>query len=260
MFNKSDRHIHGCHGALALAFSVSLVACGAPLQQDDGAQEAEGSMESLGQLDAQATVCPTTRLQGIDVSYYQGTINWSQVKAAGKAFAIVRVSDGTTFMDPKFATNWRGAKAAGLVVGAYQFFRPAQDPIKQADIMVEQLKAMGFGAGDIPPVLDVEAQDGVSDATVAARVNSWLQRVQSRLGRLPSMYTSPGFWSGLGNPKPSPLPYLWVAHWGVSCPSLPPAWGRLRFHQYSSTGRVSGISGDVDLDYYNGSLAELKGL
>lgn len=260
MHSQSSLHGRRVARSLAVAFSFTLLACGAPLQQDDGAQEAEGSMESLGQFDAQATVCPTTKLQGIDVSYYQGVIDWAKVKAAGKAFAIVRVSDGLGFSDPKFVSNWRGAKAAGLVVGAYQFFRPTQDATAQADLMVRKLQEVGYGAGDIPPVIDVEVQDGVSDAAVAARVNTWMQRVQAKLGRLPSLYTSPGFWSGLGNPKPSPLPYLWVAHWGVSCPSLPPAWGRLRFWQYSATGRVNGISGDVDLDIYNGSLAELKGL
>jgi lysozyme len=245
--------------ALSLAFSVSLVACGAPLSE--GESEGEGSMESLGEFEAQATVCPgSTKIYGIDVSYWQGTINWSQVRAAGKQFAIVRVSDGIGFEDPKFTTNWKGAKAAGLVVGAYQFFRPAQDVNRQADLMVSKLQSVGFGAGDIPPVIDVEVTDGVSDATIAARVNQWLQRVQAKTGRLPSLYTSPGYWSGLGNPKPSPLPYLWVAHWGASCPLLPPNWGRLRFWQYSSSGRVAGISGDVDLNLYNGSLAELKGL
>lgn len=210
---------------------------------------------------AQATVCPgSTKVYGIDVSYYQGTINWSQVKAAGKQFAIVRVSDGTGFMDPKFEANWKGAKAAGIAVGAYQFFRPNQDATAQADLLVNQLNKVGFGGDDIPPVIDVEVTGGMSDATVAARVNTWLQRVKSRTGRLPILYTSPGFWSGLGNPTPSPLPYLWDAHWGVSCPLLPPNWGRLRFWQYSATGRVSGISGNVDLDLYNGSLAELRGL
>ena len=84
--------------------------------------------------------------------------------------------------------------------------------------------------------------------------------VKSRTGRMPVMYSSPGFWGGLGYPTPNPLPYLWVAHWGVSCPNLPKPWGRLRFWQYSDKGSVSGISGAVDLDMYNGPLSELAGL
>jgi lysozyme len=243
----------------ALGLLCLLAGCGGSITDEDleGAELTDGADE----LTAQARVCPgATRTYGIDVSYYQGTINWPAVKAAGKQFAIIRVSDGTGFRDPKFAANWRGAKAAGLAVGAYQFFRPTQNATAQADLMVDELQRVGFGAGDIPPVVDVEVTGGASDATVAARVNTWLQRVRARTGRLPLLYTSPGFWSGLGNPRPSPLPYLWVAHWGASCPTLPPNWGRLRFWQYSSTGRVAGISGDVDLDLYNGSLAELRGL
>jgi lysozyme len=246
---------------LVFPLAMSLFACGSPLGKEGQEEGTAGSSIADGQYSEQATVCPgSNKVYGIDVSYYQGTINWASVKAAGKQFAIIRVSDGTGFMDPKFVTNWKGAKAAGLAVGAYQFFRPGQDATAQADLMVNQLNAVGFGAGDIPPVIDVESSDGVSASNIAARVNVWLQRVKSRTGRLPALYTAPGYWSGIGNPTPSPLPYLWDAHWGVSCPTLPPAWGRLRFWQYSSTGKVSGISGNVDLDIYNGTLAELRGL
>ena len=245
----------------AIPVALTLIGCGDPLGKDGLEEATAGSSMVEGEFSAEATICPgSNKVYGIDVSYYQGTINWAAVKAAGKQFAIIRVSDGTGFLDPKFATNWKNAKAAGLTVGAYQFFRPSQDATAQADLMVSQLNAVGFGAGDIPPVIDVEVTSGVSSANIAARVNTWLQRVKSRTGRLPALYTSPGFWSGLGNPTPSPLPYIWAAHWGVSCPSVPPAWGRLRFWQYSSTGSVSGISGNVDLDVYNGTLAELRGL
>lgn len=217
-----------------------------------------------GERDADAVVCPgSTVVRGIDVSYFQGTINWSSVRnTAGKQFAIIRVSDGTGFLDPNFRTYWANAQAAGVYVGAYQFFRPNQDAIAQADLMVNQLNAVGFNGNHLPPVIDVEVTGGVSSATVASRVNQWLQRVQSRTGRLPAIYTSPGFWGGIGNPTPNPVPYLWVAHWGVSCPDLPHvnySW-RLRWWQYSATGRISGISSDVDLDLYNGSLTEMLGL
>ncbi|HYO52276.1 glycoside hydrolase family 25 protein [Archangium sp.] len=238
----------------------------APQDREMGAVMGDGFRE-LGMMpisegpSEMATVCAgSTVVRGIDVSYYQGTINWNSVKSAGKSFAIIRVSDGTGFQDPNFNTYWANAKAAGMTVGAYQFFRPTQDPIAQADLMVNKLNSAGFAATDIPPVIDVEVTGGLAASTVISRVNTWLQRVQSRTGRLPMLYTSPGFWSGLGNPTPSPLPYLWVAHWGATCPTLPPAWGRLRVWQYSATGAVSGISGDVDLDLYNGPLSELRSL
>jgi lysozyme len=236
----------------SLGLVLTLGACGSPLPEEG---------DEPGTLQEEARVCPgSTQLQGIDVSYYQGNIDWAKVKASGRQFAIVRASDGTGFVDPKFTANWKGAKAAGLAVGAYQFFRPTQDVNAQADLMIKMLNSVGYGAGDLPPVIDVEVTDGVSGSTVASRVNAWISRVKSGTGRLPSLYTSPGFWSGIGNPTPSTLPYIWVAHWGVSCPTLPPAWGRLRFWQYSSKGSVPGISGNVDLDIYNGTLSELRGL
>lgn len=246
---------------LALPLAGALSACGAQIGKEGTEEGTAGSASDPMEFHEEATVCPgSNKVYGIDVSYYQGVINWSSVKAAGKQFVIIRVSDGTGFLDPKFVTNWKNAKAAGLAVGAYQFFRPNQDATAQADLFVNQLNAVGFGANDLPPVIDVEVTGGVSGSTVAARVNTWLNRVKSRTGRLPALYTSPGFWSSIGNPTPSLLPYIWDAHWGVSCPSLPPAWPRLRFWQYSSKGSVSGISGDVDLDIYNGTLTELLGI
>lgn len=237
--------------------ALLTVACGAPIE--DG-QLTENSSENL--TEQTGTICPgATKIYGIDVSYYQGNINWASVKASGKQFAIIRYSDGTGFIDPKFETNWKNAKAAGLTVGAYQFFRPGQDPIAQADALVNKLAALGgTGRPNLPPMIDVEVKDGVSNANIIARVNQWLARVQSRTGRQPLLYSGPGFWNGLGNPTPSPLPYLCDAHWGPTCPTVPSPWGRLRFWQYSATGSVPGISGDVDLDLYNGSLAEMQGL
>ena len=72
-------------------------------------------------------------LEGIDVSAYQGAIDWRAVARAGKKFAFIRVSDGAAYTDPRFASNWAGARAAGLTRGAYQFFRPTESPLAQAD-------------------------------------------------------------------------------------------------------------------------------
>lgn len=236
------------------AFAL-LAACGGP--------ELVSTEEDPGR-DPEAVVCPgSTRTYGIDVSYWQGSINWTSVHNAGKKFAMIRVSDGANYLDPNFTTNWKNAKAAGLTVGAYQFFRPNQDPIAQADLMVNKLQALGgTGRPNLPPVIDVEVTGGMSASTIASRVNTWLQRVRSRTGRLPILYTSPGFWGSIGNPTPNPIPYLWDAHWTSNCPDLPHvnySW-RLRFWQYTSTGSVPGISGNVDLDLYNGSLTEMQNL
>src|SRR5215470_12245190 len=140
------------------------------------------------------TVCAgSSTVEGIDVSYYQGTINWSQVAAAGKKFAVIRVSDGTTTPDTQFARNWSGAHSAGVIRGVYQFFRASQDATAQADLLVNALNSNGgLQTGDLPPVADVEVSDGQSVSTVASKLNTWMARVQAGTGRTPLIYTSPG--------------------------------------------------------------------
>src|SRR5262245_49864735 len=86
---------------------------------------------------------PTTA--GIDVSYYQGDISWARVRRAGVQFAFIRISDGATILDSQFATNWSGARGANVLRGAYQFFRPEEDPIAQANVLVNALRARGRG-------------------------------------------------------------------------------------------------------------------
>ena len=78
------------------------------------------------------------------------------------------MSDGTGFEDPKFAANWSGTKANGILRGAYQFFRPGQDAIAQADLLLSKMGTLE--ADDLPPVLDVEAADGLGPAAVASGV------------------------------------------------------------------------------------------
>src|SRR6185503_3386128 len=109
-----------CHVLVALA-ALTAAGCGAP----------ESGGEEVGT--AEQAICPAGEtLKGIDVSYYQGTIDWPKVAASGMSFAVARVSYGSGFVDPKFEKNWAGIKAAGLVRGTYQFFVPDQDPVAQA--------------------------------------------------------------------------------------------------------------------------------
>jgi lysozyme len=212
----------------------------------------------LGQAESALRVCADGAIvEGIDVSYYQGTVNWTDVKQAGKLFAIVRVSDGLNYPDTQFERNWRSTKAAGIIRGTYQFFRPGQDPTRQADLLLSRIEAAGgLVPGDLPPVLDIEVTDGQSSATVVQRAKTWLQRVERAIGRKPLVYTA-AFMSSVIGSNLSAYP-LWVANWGVTCPLMPTGWTDWKFWQKSSTGRVSGISGNVDLDVFNGSLAELR--
>lgn len=199
------------------------------------------------------------RARGIDVSYYQGTIDWAQVAGAGISFGITRVSDGLTFQDPQFRRNWDTMKARGLVRGVYQFFRPGQDPVQQADALLAQIDAAGgFGPGDLPPVCDLEVRDGRTAAQINAATAAWLARIEARTGLHGLIYTSPGFWNPLGAPSYEETNDLWVAHWGVNTPLVPNSWREWTFWQTSATGRVAGIAGDVDTDLYHGDRDDLR--
>ncbi|HEY8040822.1 MAG TPA: GH25 family lysozyme [Polyangiaceae bacterium] len=202
----------------------------------------------------EVTSCPGgSTVEGIDVSKYDGTIDWSAVLASGRAFAFIRVSDGLTHFDPTFDTNWANAAAAGVFRGVYQFFRPGEDATAQADLLLSHLG--NLGPGDLPPVLDVEVTDGVSGSAIRAGVDAWSAHVRQATGRQPIVYTAPGFWASVGGGPEDDT--LWVANWGVSCPKLASSWSSWKFWQYSDTGKVPGITGDVDLDRFDGTLADL---
>ena len=236
-------------GKSALAALGMLLACAQP------------SSEDLSEAELAATVCgkgPTVK--GIDVSYYQGTINWASVKADNVRYAFIRVSDGTTFADPKFAANWSGAKAQGILRGAYQFFRPGQDAIAQADMLLDAIGGE-IADGDLPPVIDVEAADGLSPAQVATKVRAWVNHVKSATGRDPIIYTGFYFWrDSVGAPDLTESP-LWHAQYTTaSCPNIAPPWQDWSFWQYTSSGTVAGISGNVDTTRFNGTFAELEAM
>jgi hypothetical protein len=143
--------------------------------------------------------------------------------------------------------------------GAYQFFRADEDPIAQADLLIAKVGGK-LSPGDLPPVIDVESSDGQSGGTIARKVRAWLDRAESKLHVKPIVYTGPYFWrDSVGGADVNDHP-LWVAHYGTSCPLVPPTWNRWTFHQFTSSGRISGISGNVDVNHFNGTLTQLKDL
>jgi lysozyme len=207
--------------------------------------------------EAAAEACvPDRSLAGIDVSSYQGAIDWQRVREAGIVFAFARVSDGLAVIDQRFAENFVAMKKAGLRRGAYQYFRASVDPIAQADLMVAAVRRLGLP--DLPLVADVETADGMPPEEVRARLALWLRRVERRTQRRPIVYTSPSMSELLGGDFGHHP--LWVAHYDVECPSIPSGWQRWTYWQYSSSGRVVGVAGPVDLDVFAGTLAQLRRL
>jgi len=228
----------------ALPCACALAACGvAPL-------------EEVAVLEEEATVCgkgPTVK--GIDVSSYQGAIDWAAVRADGVEFAFIRAGDGVGYVDSLFGRNWDGAAKAGILRGAYQFFRPDEDPVAQADLLLGKLAG---APGELPPVIDVEDTGALPPDKVAAAVRAWVARVRPVIGREPIIYTGFYFWRddvGALDMTASPL---WHAQYTTAtCPNIAPPWTDWAFWQYTATGRVAGITGDVDLDRWNGTREDL---
>jgi GH25 family lysozyme M1 (1,4-beta-N-acetylmuramidase) len=193
----------------------------------------------------------------VDVSQANGPIDWNAAAASGLSFAYAAVSDGTT-ADAMFDQNYSAIRAASLARGAYQLFRPGQDPAAQAALMLQGLGTSG--PGDLPPALDVEVTDGRPPAALAAEFQTWVAIVQNATGRVPVIFTGGAFWNvDVGSPSFAADP-LWIASWGASCPNLPPAWHNWAFWQYSDTAAVPGIATPVDRDEFNGSPADLATL
>jgi lysozyme len=204
-----------------------------------------------GLLRAANSEASATR-EGIDVSAYQGSsIAWHSVAASGISFAYIRAADGAASPDGQFATNWRGASAAGVTPGAYLFYEPNQNPVAQADLLISQLRSVGFTHGDLVPTIDVETTDGEPQSVVVANLRTVVNTVSAAIGSLPAIYCSPSWWSGNINSAAFTLDPLWVANWFVTQPSVPESnWGGTGWQiwQFSDAGVVPGISGRVDLD------------
>ncbi len=207
-------------------------------------------------MSEQASMSTSSQVQGIDVSHNQGTVDWNGVRQAGQVFAFMKATDGITYVDPEFATNWSGARAAGLLRGAYHFYETNDDPTAQAENF---LKAVQLEPGDLPPVVDIErTKSGQSASQIVQDLQTWLDKVEQATGLVPIIYTGPGYWDSLGTSAFGHYP-LWIAEYGVQSPKLPNGWARWTFWQFSESGTVAGIS-PVDQDVFNGTLADLAAL
>lgn len=243
-------------------FAWALAAWGCAVDDDRG----KHAHEEVGEAEDAATVCAMEVVHGIDVSYYQGDIDWAAVAGAGYQFAITRINH-SDFMDPKFEQNWAGIQSVGMLRGAYQYFEPAEDVAWQAQIVIDTLGKLA--PGDLPAVIDVESDGGLPPAQVAQAVGEWLMLVEEGTGKKPIIYTGKYFWQdNVASPDYAGYP-LWHAQYPNACqpPASPPPdcgcaniadqWADFLVWQYSSSGNVPGIVGNVDLNVFNGTYDEL---
>jgi lysozyme len=209
---------------------------------------------------------------GVDVSRFQGKIKW---KPAAKrvSFAFVQASRGSGAdcavapdrcgADEYYLRNAAKARAKGVRVGPYhRMFANGEtltevvaDATAEADLFISMVEqGGGVGPGDLRPALDVETPFGGLNATeLRAWIGTWTERVEAALNAKPVIYTNNSSWQATGNTTDFAVAGhpLWVAHWGVPAPLVPAStWAGNSWSvwQYSSSGRVKGITGRVDLN------------
>ena len=205
-------------------------------------------------------------LFGMDVSHFQGEIDWDQVKQnePGISFAFLKATEGINLVDANFEKNWTGARQRGILRGACHFFKSGKDARAQADIFINTVKTLE--ANDLPPWLDLEydrfseLDEGTLDNYID-NVFTWLEEVEKELGVKPIIYAGPDFARDYLTDKKFSGYALVVADYDTVS-AAPKMWGAWEgktwtFWQYSHDGKVKGITDPVNLAKFNGSAQEL---
>ena len=194
-------------------------------------------------------------VHGIDTSRWQGAVDWATARQAGVSFAFMKATEGGDRVDPQFASQWAAAGAAGVPRGAYHFFYFCTPAAEQARWFIANVPRE---AGALPPVLDIEwtpfsptCRIRPAPAVIRSEIGIFLQIVGRHYGQRPIVYTTPEFWQDNGFADISNEDF-WLrstnAHPSDAYAGMP--W---TFWQYTGTGRVPGVAGDVDINTFAGS-------
>ncbi|MDO4910986.1 MAG: GH25 family lysozyme [Corynebacterium sp.] len=200
--------------------------------------------------------------KGVDVASHQhtqGDIDWNQVANSGQRYAFVKATEGTNYVNPFYETDVIRAAQAGMYVGAYHYAKPAQSAAAQAAAFAIQIAKLPTPS--LPPVLDIEVNDGVDVAGMQAWTRTFVTEVKRLTGRDVMIYTYRYFWEAqMGNTTEFNYLPLWMAAYQASAPTvIPGGWSYMTFWQNSSTGNIPGILGNVDTNLFNGTEAQLAG-
>jgi len=202
---------------------------------------------------------PMTGVLGIDVASYQKTVDWGAFARAGRRFAYVKATEGTSYRNPYFASQYGGAATAGLIRGAYHFANPAGASGKeQADFFVSNGGGWRRDGRTLPGVLDIEYNPygstcyGLSQSAMVAWIAGFVRQYKQRSGRDAVIYTTTDWWTRCtGNTtafaRTNPL---WIARYASAPGTLPGTWRYYTFWQYSSTA--------IDQDKFSGRYARLR--
>lgn len=215
---------------------------------------------ALGAVPASAA----SSVAGMDVSAYQGSVNWSGAYANGARFAYVKATEGTSYTNPDFASQYDGSYDAGFIRGAYHFALPGNSSgATQANYFIAHGGGWSKDGKTLPGALDLEANPysggtcyGLSAASMRTWITAFNSTYHSAEGVYPVVYTSTSFWSEcVGSLDLSSTNPLWVARYSSSVGTLPGSWSYYTFWQYADSGTFPG-----DQDTFNGSLTQLKAI
>ena len=196
------------------------------------------------------------KVAGIDVSHYQGKINWPAVDLIENKFPIrfvfVRATVGNDQVDARFTENWKGAKQHHFICGAYHYYRPNENSITQAKLFIKTVK---LEKGDFPPILDIEKlpkEQSIDSLKIGLK--RWLDLVDAHYKIKPIIYTSERYYKDFLKKEFSDYTF-WVANYNFFVENMQDDW---LFWQFTEKGQIDGISEKVDINIYNGSEKMLE--
>jgi len=202
--------------------------------------------------------------KGIDVSNYQGVVNFNTAKANGVVFAYIKATEGTTFIDPDFSGSYTSATNAGIIRGGYHFAHPdSSSGATQAKYFVAHGGGWSSDGITLPGALDIEYNPngaecyGLSASAMVSWIKDFSNTYHSSTGAYPVIYSTTDWWktcTGNSAAFASTNP-LWVANYGSSIGALPAGWSYATFWQYADSGPNPG-----DQDEFNGDMAGLMRL
>lgn len=198
------------------------------------------------------------KVYGFDVSHYQGRIIWDSLKNKDTEFPMrfvfIRATAGKDGLDSEFRRNWAGATTAGLMRGAYHYYRPDENSIQQADNFIKSVK---LSKGDLPPVLDIEkVPAGQSMDSLKSGLKKWLVKVEKHYGVKPIIYSGESFHADFLKDEFEGYS-LWIANYSFFEDEMREEW---LFWQFTDKATISGIECDVDVNIFNGNIHDLHKL
>lgn len=185
---------------------------------------------------------------GIDISRYQGTVDFDRVAADGIDIVYMRAGEGNDYIDPEYERNYQQAREAGLKSGAYLYVTATtvDEGREQAKFFASLLQGKEFACR---PVMDFENLRGLNRQTANDIALAFLQTLEEETGVTPAIYTGAYKVEAVWDADLAAYP-LWIAEYGAEEPKTTGAWKEWSGFQYTDKGQVDGIDGDVDLDRF----------